>query len=232
MQPQNGANAKSKFSNFLYSIFLNRFFWCCTWWQALKVILSDCFGFWRKIYIMPKMGKIVIFGPKIIFLRFFIITFSEMVIKKCICFKITFQSDYFRFSGKICVRHKMGEMGQFWACREHFWTVLSIIYQIFLKLHLKTSIKKGLKWLFWILKENLYFAQNGINGSSVTIHCTSYLLVINCWYISVEWHVGFIIRFAKSKYIHFNNIISDIWRNHEENWTKKSSLFVKEVRKP
>ena len=56
----------------------------------------------------------------------------------------------------------------FFALKINFFEFFSkSLHKVFQKLYCMTGIKNGQKLLFWILKENSYYAQNGVNGLSV-----------------------------------------------------------------
>lgn len=76
---------------------------------------------------------------------------------------------------------RMEEMGHFWAQNQHFLNFApNMIIRFFWNDMRWNASKTEQKFLFWILKENAYYASNGLIGQvlELRVHCYFVLIFI------------------------------------------------------
>ena len=112
------------------------------------------------------MGEWIAFGCKIktwvfskhvheVFLKFHLMTGILKSFLKCL-FWISKENSYFQ----------NGVNGAFLRPKSSFLNFIQIpLFRFFWNHTWREAFKSDLKWLFWIFKENSYFAKNGVNGS-------------------------------------------------------------------
>ena len=71
----------------------------------------------------------------------------------------------------------------FGASNQHFWTFLEICSLDFSEIVLDDTLRSDQKWMFWILKKDGSYAQNGINAVFLGPNSTFFNISLN---LSIE----------------------------------------------